>query len=132
MTGIGFEVSIRGAEAAGRAIPGTTEMERLIDDALTEWGKETLDGHLYGMANYAPPPPNSTYVRTGALGADWGLRRAGKMAIAFTNNMHYAGYVVGQQQAAIHAGRWWIALERIRERLDKLTAKIADKVGARI
>lgn len=131
---IELTVHINRAEPAKRAIPAFAVMERIINDALTEWATETLDGDLYGTQNYAPPPPNSTYVRTGRLGANWGLRRAGKLSVAFTNATPYAGYVVGGndggRQAAIHAGRWWIAYKRISDRTDKLVEKIERKVDA--
>jgi hypothetical protein len=131
---INLAVSITGADAARRALPTTAQMERVIHDALTEWAKETLDGDLYGTQNYAPPPPNSTYVRTGRLGANWGLRRAGKLSVAFTNATPYAGYVVGGNdgggQAAVHVGRWWIAYRRIINRVDALERKVQAGVDA--
>ena len=99
-----------------------------IGDELREWAKDHLDGQLYGMENYAPPPPNSTYIRTGRLGANWGLQRKGKQSVTFYNMSPYAGYVVGDgkgnRQAAIHAGRWWLARKRTEAAIPELERRI--------
>lgn len=58
---------------------------------------------------YPPPPPNSTYVRTGRLGASWGARKVRAAVWHLQNLVHYAGWVVDEhRQAWMHQGRWWL------------------------
>lgn len=108
------------------------KLDEPIGRALGEWATETLDGQLYGSANYAPPPPNSRYIRTGTLGAGWGLSRHSQTGVTFLNMTSYTGYVVGNEegggQAGIHAGRWWLARKRIEDRLDAAVERISDDV----
>ena len=103
-----------------------------IGDELGAWATDHLDGELYGMENYAPPPPNSKYVRTGRLGANWGLARRGKTGVVFQNMTPYAGYVVGdkdaRRQAAIHAGRWWLARKRTEAAIPAAQKRIRARI----
>ena len=60
---------------------------------------------------YPPPPPNSTYVRTGHLRRSWNIAYShGRQAtlFSFVNPAVYAVYVQGlpSEQASIHRGRW--------------------------
>lgn len=100
-----------------------------IGNELRRWATDHLDNDLYGMENYAPPPAGSKYIRTGRLGANWGLQRAGKAKVTFYNMTAYAGYVVGnglgQKQAAIHAGRWWLARKRTEAAIPELERRIS-------
>lgn len=103
-------------------------LETVVRRELGEWAQDHLDGRLYGMENYAPPPPNSKYIRTGRLGAGWYLMRAGRTGVRFVNMTPYAGYVVGdgnaRRQAAIHAGRWWLARRRTEAALPDAQKRI--------
>lgn len=127
-----MNLDIHGEIEALKALEKLTKLEDGLTADFAEWGQETLDGDLYGTSNYAPPLAGSKYVRTGNLGSNWGLRRPGKMSVAFVNNSDYAGYVVGDSegagQAALHAGRWWIALKRIEEKIPLLIEKIEKRV----
>lgn len=108
------------------------DLEGPIGDELGKWAQDHLDGELYGMENYAPPPANSTYRRTGRLGSNWGLRRRGKTRVEFYNMTPYAGYVVGdgnaRRQAAIHAGRWWLARKRTEAGLPDAQRRIRARI----
>ena len=66
---------------------------------------------------YPPARPESSYIRTGTLGRSIGLggradiyevRRigAGYEAVLGTR-LGYAPYVIGENQAFMHKGRWW-------------------------
>jgi hypothetical protein len=95
---------------------------------LGNWAQDVLDDHLYGEDKYAPPPPNSKYIRTGRLGRGYGLMRHSRTAVRLFNLTPYTGWVVGdaagQGQAGIHAGRWWLARQRVEARLDDATERI--------
>lgn len=62
------------------------------------------------MKPYPPPPPASTYVRTGDLGRRWttNTRAFGETIVTSTANVtRYARYVQAEgQQARVHRGRW--------------------------
>jgi hypothetical protein len=121
---IDLTISTHGERAIQMQLKQLANADEVIHDVLGEWAAETLDSELYGMDNYAPPPPNSTYVRTGRLGANWGLQRQGRTAVAFTNFTRYVRYVVGDAggagQAWMHAGRWWLGRRKVEERIPKL------------
>lgn len=125
---IEFDITTKGIPAVMKTLDGLAGFETELGNIMGEWAKETLDDDLYGMTNYAPPLPNSTYVRTGNLGRNWGLRRGGKLSVVFQNPTDYAGWVVGDndggRQAAIHAGRWWIARKKVEDRVPALEVKI--------
>lgn len=94
-------------------------LEDVVARELGQWASDLTDSKLYGMENYAPPPANSKYIRTGRLGSNWGVRRTKRTAVEFYNMTPYAAYVVGDgkggRQAGIHAGRWWLGRKRIIE-----------------
>lgn len=100
-----------------------------IGSELRAWATDHLDNDLYGMENYAPPPAGSKYIRTGRLGANWGLQRKGRTGVTFYNMTAYAGYVIGdgggRKQAAIHAGRWWLARKRTEAAIPDLERRIS-------
>ena len=60
---------------------------------------------------YPPPPPASTYQRTGALGRSWQKKvepyTSGVRGIVDSQGVPYAVYVMGAPgQAWMHKGRW--------------------------
>ncbi len=75
---------------------------------------------------YPPPPPNSTYRRTGLLGRSIAteVNPLGTSIVGtIGTNVVYAPYVIGENQAAIHQGRWW-QLEKVVEKLVPDVVKI--------
>lgn len=73
---------------------------------------------------YPPPPKTSRYIRTGTLGRSLGSGfRGGRSGMApgifekkigsrffsatFGTRLEYAPYVIGEEQAKVHQGRWW-------------------------
>lgn len=114
---ITLNVKLHGIDRVLATLRRGVNLDDAIGQGLGDWAKDLLDGQLYGMENYAPPPANSTYIRTGRLGANWGLSRPRKTAVSFNNTTSYARYVVGDsaggRQAAVHAGRWWIARKKV-------------------
>ena len=84
------------------------------------------------LAKYPPPPPNSTYRRTGKLGRSW-THRVNVNLVTTTaligNNTPYAPDVQGEgMQAEIHQGRW----QTEKEVLDNNADYIVEEVGARL
>jgi len=85
------------------------EMERTMKQSLV---------HVQGsVLPYPPPPPSSSYIRTGTLGRSIGLggradiyevkRIGGGYEARLGTRLEYAPYVIGEQQAGVHSGRWW-------------------------
>lgn len=85
---------------------------RAVEDEIEAWAISGLQRRVGDLAAYPPPPPNSTYVRTGDLGAGWRNakprldRRSGSVGLSLHNLVPYTPFVQGDQQARIHAGRW--------------------------
>lgn len=129
---IELDVHIDGDDALVLWLKKGIDLDDAIGRGLGDWAKDMLDKRLYGTRNYAPPPASSKYVRTGTLGANWGLARHGKTGVEFQNMTGYAGYVVGgsegEGQAGIHAGRWWLARKRIEEGLDDADKAISKAI----
>lgn len=86
------------------------------------------------LGTYPPPPPNSTYVRTGKLGQGWtrDAAKAKKMRLEFSNKVPYARYVQGKHwQAKIHKGRWTPAADILWKETAALTG-ILDEAAMRM
>ena len=88
----------------------------------------TMEAVLYKVWEhvppYPPPPPNSTYRRTGLLGRSIGVSEGGHklgkpgifeirkrggavMSASFGTRLGYAPDVIGESQKAQFTGRWW-------------------------
>ena len=83
------------------------------------------------MADYPPPPPASTYVRTGDLGRSWGAQSpiggvGGLMGVIASSDVPYAGFVehdptLGDpHQAWMHVGRWQTDLQVVNESAEQI------------
>ena len=76
------------------------------------------------MRKYPPPPPNSTYRRTGTLGKSWAknVHRSsdGWLSIIGTR-LKYAPYVQDEtRQAEIHQGRWQTIQSVAKDKRDEV------------
>ncbi len=70
---------------------------------------ELVTGVALDASLYPPEPPGSTYTRTYALERGWGVEGPSgstTLEASAVNSVSYARYVMGEDQAAIHAGRW--------------------------
>jgi len=78
------------------------------------------------IAKYPPPPPASTYVRTGTLGRSWTTEVrgfAGSLQGIIGNVVQYAPYVQDRErQAWMHAGRWQTTEDAIKQELPTIEA----------
>lgn len=84
------------------------------------------------LAKYPPPPPNSTYRRTGTLGRSW-THTVQTSLIAATaiigNNIPYAPDVQGEgMQAEIHQGRWQTEQEVLMDNLDFIMEEVGEQI----
>lgn len=129
---IEFDVRSSGYDEIRATLRRGANLQDEIGRELGDWAQDHLDGRLYGMENYAPPPAGSTYVRTGGLGAGWGLRRIRQSAVEFFNLYRAVRFVVGdgdgRGQAAIHAGRWWLARKRTEAAIPDLIRRIETRI----
>lgn len=84
------------------------------------------------MAKYPPPPPNSSYRRTGRLGRAWTHEvKAGLFSIEtiIGNNTPYAPDVQGAgTQSEVHVGRWQTDADALRQS----EGFIEDEIGEEI
>lgn len=122
--------------AAAKLEKMSASMEGEIDAAMNETLTELVQTELVGMSHYPYPPRGSKYVRTGTLGAGWGLERGGSMRYSVVNPTSYLRFVVGdsnkQGQARIHRNRWWLARNRIDKYVpDRVTKRILERIQAR-
>ena len=99
---------------------------------VPRWATKVLDKRLYGERNYAPRIPNSSYVRTGRLGANWQLKTVPD-GVQFFNPTSYATRVIGDGardgQASIHQGRWWFGRDRIEDEVPKLVDELGEAIA---
>jgi hypothetical protein len=117
------------------------DMPDMSAQVMADFGqhtRRTLKG-----TRYPPPPPNSTYVRTGRLASSWSADVSGIKAIIRNTARNprggrpYAIYVVGdakgEGQASIHSGRWWRGRDIVeREVKAELTPKLTKAIQARM
>ena len=131
-------IEVRGIDEATGAI-GALSKEGWKDKELGSWADDER-----GMLDKEPYPPQKTpkrpsqrYIRTYRLKRSYRVQRPRRMVRVITNRAStarsgfYGGYVVGQQQAAVHFGHWYIMADLIEADLPKLTKKIGIK-GVRI
>ena len=77
------------------------------------------------VATYPPPPPMSTYRRTGTLGRSWTTKIEGsgrEIRGIVGNAIPYAPFVQGPDQAWMHVGRW----KTIGQVAEEETAKVRE------
>lgn len=89
-------------------------------------GLDAANDLLLRVATVYPPPlAGSTYVRTNRLRDGWepigpfATNRQGTAGIV--NGVEYADYVMGDRQAAVHAGRWQTAEQIARDQEGPIT-----------
>ena len=107
-----------------------TRGQKEMEDTTYLWAAQRMATQLQAKP-YPPERPRQRYVRTGQLGRSWGARRSPGGATIF-NNRPYARYVVGDDkgkgQAWMHAGRWWLAADVIRDERPTLGSMLKNKL----
>lgn len=77
---------------------------------------------------YPAKRPGQSYVRTGTLANSWRARRVKDGVWNIENSAEYSGFVVGENQAWMHEGRWWKARDKMQERIPLLTKQLTDEL----
>ena len=96
---------------------------------------QTAQAIVRRMRVYPPERPNQTYIRTGRLGAGWGVRQSNGAMAGYTvyNSVPYTKYVVGNayglEQAWMHEGRWNLLRDVQEEEVQKLPPEIEKEIS---
>lgn len=95
-----------------------------FDRVTGKWAR----GVVYKLSHIGYPPkrPGQRYVRTMNLKHSFAARRIQSSQWAIENRATakgrlYASYVIGDNQAWMHKGRWYIMSEQVEKEVPKLT-----------
>ena len=111
--GVKIEFTLEGHQELVAALKRLEDLPGFFAVPFWSWTFDVTDQRLAGMSNYPPPPPNSTYHRTGEFAGGWSTHDMGPSKVEFLNTAPHADLVAGEDQAWMHAGRWWRAFDRI-------------------
>lgn len=131
-----FSFEIRGYNRVRNSLRRLVRMyPDIVDPIGYKWAQRTR--LKLKKTRYPPPPPESTYKRTGLLANKWAVEhpKQGRWHIvnkAENRGRYYARYVVGddrgRNQAWMHKGRWWIASDIIQDEMKELTDELGKAV----
>ena len=97
---------------------------RQLEGALLAAGK-----HVEAKVSPYPPPISETYIRRFKLRDGWRVTpKKSDYAVEIKNIMEYAPYVQGEQQAAIHRGRWKQLKKTALDEMDEIINKVKRQV----
>ena len=126
-------------------VKGLAELKRKMTTLFTGNSRHIISYLLLRVGRYAqgalqgrPYPserPGQTYRRTGQLNRAWYARITKNDTISIINpakgkSGYYASYVVGDQQAWMHAGRWWQARNVVEESLPQAIEETSEYTEA--
>lgn len=104
-----------GFEELARSIGGV-RLAQVMEPPLVRG----LERFRADLAHYPPPPPDSSYTRTGTLGRSWATRHelgAGRFDGETGTNVDYGPYVQdAERQAWMHRDRWNNTDENVADR----------------
>ena len=128
----GIDIRIDGADKLARRFsdyvrtsPGT------FDKTTGRWAKRTAN--QLKKKKYPPTRSGQKYKRTRRLKRGWEARRVKSSQWTISNRAQakgrvYPGFVVGDNQAWMHKGRWWIASEEIEAKIPNLVKALEDDI----
>lgn len=118
-----MQVIIRGAHEVIASLDAP-RVSGAVDVTLQRWSRRLVQD----LARYPSPPSGSTYRRTGTLGRAWNTEST-YLRHVIGNNVRYATYVQGPEQAWMHRGRWLTAEEAVTGHLPEIAQDIAEDVA---
>jgi hypothetical protein len=113
----------------------------IIEEELEDAVDTIFSRAIAKLSTYPSPPVGSKYVRTYKLRDGWQQTdrrfavRGGDIRAVLRNPVDYVGLVQGENQAAIHQGRWATTTEvmnDIRPEADQLLQRAGDETLRRI
>lgn len=122
-----FSVEIKGINRVSNALRKLAALDKNVIDPVGKRWAEKVRKKLKGTS-YPAKRPGQTYVRTGRLTSSWAVDQLGVGAWSITNRTAYGGFVVGDEQAESHQGRWWQARPLIEEEIPELTRDLSDEI----
>ena len=124
-----LSVSLNGADIVRR---GLEDLSREVPRVGREQIYRTMQGIVRRMKEYPPPPPFSSYTRTGTLGGGWHITPNGN-GYTVSNGTPYTAYVVGNayglEQAWMHQGRWQLVRDVTEDEVSKLPEAIINEIS---
>lgn len=121
------------------SVTGAAEVQRDLQkirlDALRSDIEAILNDIAADAATYPPELPGQRYRRTNALHDEWLDAdpvmdlQGDTLAGALTNATSYGPYVQGEDQAAIHAGRWRTTDAIMAAWEDRVATRVEDAIG---
>ena len=136
MAGIDIRVQVDGADDLLHRLSRVTANQTRLGPM--ERLKERIQRRL---STYPPPPPSSTYERTGDLGRGWadegvsvdasGTNQfADQVSVEMRNPVDYAPWVQDpERQAFMHRGRWETTQQALDAETGPFLRDLADSVG---
>lgn len=116
-----IQIKIKGVKEYRRAMrAGPDLVKRGIRRAM-----EAAMNLIRRKQKYPAPPAGSTYVRTGTLGRQLTheVRQIGSKTVGILGSPTvYAPFVIGEDQASVHRGRWWTILGLITKNAREITS----------
>ncbi len=122
-----FSVEIKGINRVANALRKLAALDKtILDPVLKRWAqgvRQKLKG-----TSYPAKRPGQTYVRTGNLANKWAVDQMSTGVWAIANRADYAEYVIGEEQAWFHEGRWWQAKDIIEGEIPQLTEDLSNEI----
>lgn len=129
---IGFEYHEKGHERVTHVLRDTAQRApKEMGETTFLWAARHAIPRLRAQP-YPSPRPGQTYMRTGQLARRWSVRNNEGGATIF-NNRPGAIFVIGDGQgggqAWMHVGRWWRAVDIIRNERHALGDMLIKKLN---
>lgn len=122
-----FSLELRGIQRVSNALRKLAALDKTILDPVGwQWAQGVRK--KLKATSYPAKRPGQTYQRTGNLANRWAADKQGVGVWAISNRADYSGFVVGDEQAFMHKGRWWQARPVIEAEIPQLTKDLSDEI----